>query len=169
MKKLMLIFLLCPLIASAQKIVEDKVDEFTKKHVKRSSWENFGFSSGFSGYTRVEKIDGTIWLNLRFMTGGVVAMKDGAKFMLMTKTDSVITLYNNTYEISCSGCGAIGLVGSAAQGLNVSFMLPESKIVYLIQNGLKKIRLYTTDGYVEREIKEKHVKSLLRQLELVSQ
>ena len=152
----------------SQTIVEDKVDAFTKKQIKKTSWETLSNIGRIYSYTRVEKIDSTIWLNLRFITGSTIAMREDAKFMLMSDLDSVVSLQNSSFQLSCTGCGAIGFYGSAAPGIDVSFIVSESKKNTLINyNRIKKIRIYTTDGYIEADIKEKHSKSLIKQFQLL--
>jgi hypothetical protein len=169
MKKILLaICILCSLDFLGQKIVEDKIDEFTKQKIKRTSWDPFSRIKGINdSFTRIEKIDSTYWLEFKIMLSKVSAIDKGGELMLMTATDSIITLYNSEFQMSCSGCGAIGLIGSATEGFNLSFLLLEDELAYLEKNSIKKIRLYTTDGYIEREIHEKNKMNLSKQIMLI--
>ena len=169
MKKIFSILILLSSVQSfAQKIVENKIDEFTKHSVKRTSWDGLTRIGGLNdSFTRLEKIEDTYWLNLKMMSSNVNSINKDAELMLMTVTDSIVTLYNHEFQITCTGCGSIGLVGSSGQGFNISFLISEDKVEYLMKNAVKKIRIYTTDGYIDKEVPEKNQKKFMKQLELI--
>lgn len=153
---------------AAQKIAENKVDEFTKNTVKRTSWEAIQRTSTLTAYCRVSKINDVVYLELRCMLGGYVfAIDKGDKLMLMTDTDSVITLLNGKYEISCKGCGSINITGSALQGAELSYLVSNDEFNFLLNNRVKKLRLYTTKGYVEAELKDKFSETLMKEFALI--
>jgi hypothetical protein len=89
------------------------------------------------------------------MVGDVVSIDEGGKLLLMLDNDSIIELRNSKYQISCTGCGATGLVGSSAPGLFINFYLTKDNLSSLITHKVKKVRIYFTDGYKEAEIKDK--------------
>jgi predicted nucleotidyltransferase len=163
---LALTFIFTSMYAGAQ-LAENKVDEFTKKSVKRTTWEKFIYSMKGTAFTRVSRIDSTILLNFKFSNTDVISIREGAKFMLKTSTDSIVTLNALDYTISCKGCGAINYVGSAAEGVEVTYPISIEQVNYLASNPVTKLRFYTTDGYLEFEIKEKFAKSLQDQLKLI--
>jgi hypothetical protein len=168
MRSLLLLMLTIPLFVSAQKVIEDKTDEFTKHQIKRTSWDRIVFGNSFVAHSQVSKVDNTVFLNLKIMRSGVFAVEDGGKLMLMVATDSALTLTNQKYQISCRGCGAVGLSGSDAQGIDLSFTVSPDVMTYLAGHSLKKIRLYTTSGYLEAEIKSKNSSVLSSQLKLMN-
>jgi hypothetical protein len=161
------VFLLTSIAAGAQKLSENSVDEFTKKQIKRTTWEKFIYSMKGSAFIRASKIDSTILLDFKFSNTDVISIREGSHFMLKTDSDSIITLNSLEYAISCKGCGAINYVGSAAEGIEVRYPISTQQANYLIHHPATKLRFYTTDGYLEFEIKEKFASALQQQLMLI--
>ena len=170
MKTLFLIVFFSPTFCFAQKLKENKIDEFTNASVKRTSWETITYSGRFVAYARISKIDDTYYLNLRVMlpSSEVFSIDKGDELMIKTVTDSIVTLYNLEYGISCTGCGAKGLLGSGVQGMEVSYKIPSEIVSYLLNNKIKKLRIYTTDGYAEGDIKDKNTETFIKLLKLVN-
>jgi len=169
MKTLFLIALFFPTFCLAQKLEVNKIDEFTKASVKRTSWETINYSNRLMAYTQISKIDDIYYLNLKIMSPDKVFSIDKEdELMIKTITDSVITLYNLKYEISCTGCGSMGLLGSGLQGIEVSYKIPVEIVSYLLTNKIKKLRIYATNGYFEDDIKDKHAEIFIKLLKLVN-
>jgi len=170
MKKL-LVLLLIPSMAGAQKIVENKIDDFTHHKIKRTSWEplvrNFGGHTII--LTRISEVDGNRFLDVRIMRdAGPFVIKENGQFMLKTETDSIITLQVLRTEFSCLGCGADGITGSGLQGMNISFPLTANDAKYLSIHLTRKIRVYFFDSYWEEEVKERPAKGLAKALQLIN-
>lgn len=154
MKKLLFVIAFAPLFSTAQKIIEDKVDDFTHMHVVRTDWEML--YSKFSGviiHARISKLDTLVYLELKLMGAGVVGMAENTDLLLKMANDSVVTLKNLKSTISCIGCGAVGMSGSKLQGIELSFPLPASEKKILSANEISKLRIYLTGGFVEENIK----------------
>lgn len=167
-KLLLLAAWVLPLCATAQKLVEDKVDDFTKAKVKRTSWETICKKGGFWTYSKCSKIDSSRYLKFKIMSDRkVYVIEEGNELLLKIGTDSIITLKCLKRAISCRGCGAIGLVGSAAEGIEVDFFIPPDSYDFLIKNKINKMRLYTNGGFIEAEMKEDWAKLFIKQLELI--
>lgn len=167
--KLLLPLLLFYSTAFAQKLVTDKTDEFTGKRVKETSIENLAQPfkmSGFAYKFTFRKVNNNLYFNLRIMSlsNSVFAVKDGEVLMLKT-ADTVIKLTNNEYTISKKGGSAGGGLSSAgSEGVSLYFPLNNESIELIKNKPIVKVRLYTTDGYTEQEIKsaaDKRVKEAL--------
>jgi hypothetical protein len=143
--------------AFCQTIVENKKDEFTGNSIIRTSWETIQSNFHFTGYFRISRINDHIYFDLKMIlgSGGVFAINKDDQLMFKLENDSIITLYNLEYALTCSGCGAISLAGSSAQGIKTSYSLSEQNVEELKKFKIVKWRIYTTNGYVEDEIKEK--------------
>ncbi len=171
MKTFFLIALFSPTFCFAQKLKENKIDDFTNASVKRTSWEMINYSGkSFVAYAKITKIDHLFYLNLKIILSNdeVFSIDKEDELMIKTVADSIVTLYNLKYAISCTGCGSTGLLGSNVQGTEVSYKIPVEIVSYLLNNKIKKIRIYTTDGYVEDEIKDKHAETFIKLLKLVN-
>lgn len=167
MKTILLACLLIPVMSFAQKITEDKIDEFTKSSVKRTSWDKLFSTMKATSHIRVSKINGIVYLNLKLMDGSVFSMDENAKLMLKSTSDSIVTLYNLKFQITCRGCGAPGFGGSAAEGIDVSYVIDQDQAEYLKTHPLNKVRIYTSEGYIEEQVKSKNSDLLSSQLKLV--
>ena len=172
MKSLLLLFGLLPMICFSQKIAEKKVDEFTKSSIMRTSWETLtkidGMSmKGLTSYIRFSKINDIIYIDLKVMDGSVLSVPDGNKIMLMLQNDSIVTIKNSHYEVACMGCGAIGLSGSSAYGIQLNNPITDKEFEIFKSKQIKKIRIYFRDGYLEDEVKEKHAKIIPKLAELL--
>ncbi|HTC00882.1 MAG TPA: hypothetical protein VK705_09385 [Ferruginibacter sp.] len=162
------ILLLSPIFSYSQKIAENKIDDFTKTSVIRTTWDNLykgGLSNPFWISIRVSKLNSSYWIDIKTMNDNKVqSIQEGGKFLLMLTNDSIIELNNNKYVISCIGCGATGFIGSGGEGIETSFLLNDSLKGILQKIPLKKIRLYFTDGYVEGELKNKQTELILKDI-----
>lgn len=74
--------------------------------------------------------------------------------MFMLQDSSIVKLKSSEFKISSYGGGATGLAGSQALGMVVSYYINEESLKALTGN-IIKIRWYTTDGYIEHDIKGK--------------
>lgn len=171
MKQLFILMSIIPCISFGQKLEQNKTDEFTKAHIKITSWEtlnSFGFANKLFAFTRIRKIDSTYLLDFKvtLRSGSVFSIREGDELMIKT-SDSVIALSNLKYQISCTGCGVKGFTGSGLEGIEVTYEIPASEVFYLSNNKIKKIRVYISDGYVEDDIKDKNAQMFVRQLKLV--
>lgn len=163
--KLLLPLLLIYSSAFAQKLITNKTDEFTGNKVKETSVENLAQPlSGFSYRFSFKKINDDVLFNLRVIShGSVFAIKDGEVLMLKTN-DSVIKLSNTEYAISKKGGAGGGLSSSYSEGVSLYFRLDNEAIELIKNKPIIKVRLYTTDGYTEQDVKsaaDKRVKEAL--------
>lgn len=169
MKTIFSLLLLFSINLNAQELVDNKVDEFTKYHLKRTSWEMaFATWGGKYSYYRFTNIDSTIALDLRIsLNNTVFSMREKEKIMMKLDNDSILTLYNLTYAITKRGGAAKGITGSANMGLQATFILNNDAINALMKNRVVKIRIYTTDGYAEEEVNKDRSATFQSALSLV--
>jgi hypothetical protein len=169
MKRLLFLIIAIPSLVNAQKIDQDKIDEFTKHHVKRTTWEALSRSNDFWAHARMSKIDSVFYLDLKFFRSGgeVLGISSGQKIMLKLDDDSILTFTIIGDKVSCRGCGAVGINGAGVMGLNISCIIPENEYNQLLHRKVVKIRLNTIDGYHEYKIKEKFQSLLSQELALM--
>jgi hypothetical protein len=168
MKSLLpLLLFLCSNVVG-QKLVINKTDEFTGKKVKETSVESLAQPFKMSGYTykfSFKRINEDIYFNLRIMSlsNSVFAIKDGDVLMLKT-ADTVIKLSNIEYSISKKGGAGPGLSSSGSEGVSLYFPLTNESIEMIKNKPIVKVRLYTTNGYTEQDVKtaaDKRIKDAL--------
>lgn len=76
------------------------------------------------------------------------SINEGDNFMIIAENDSIISLSSIDYSNANYQGGAWSLIGQYA--------ITEEQLSYLTQVQIKSIRVYTSEGYIESEIKEKH-------------
>ena len=96
----------------------------------------------------------------------VFSVKEGDNLMFMTDSGNIITLYNLTYTITSPGAGAIGLSGSECEGISLSYPIP-GDFHKIINQGIKKVRFYTSKGYIEEDVKPKKAKIFIESYRLI--
>lgn len=174
MRKLLIVTLLCTytITSSAQKIVKNTIDEFTKSKIVNTDYEALKQSFKASWQYRFRLVDNTLILDLVVVLGGgtVFSVKEGQKFMLKMKDEQIITLENHEYTItSRSGAYAGSFGGSNAMGLTLHFIVNKEQQEILNTGELSKIRLYTSDGYIEDEIKSNKAETFRQCLNLIAE
>lgn len=168
MKFILFLLIFLPFSITAQRLVENKVDDFTKKAVKKTSWETICRKGSFWTYAQASKVDSFRYLRFKIMSNyDVYSVNENDELMLKLDNDSIITLKCLKYTISCRGCGSIGLVGSAAPGIEVIFSLNDPEYETLLHRKVVKMRLYTSKGYMEADMKESLSDVLIKELQLI--
>ena len=167
-------FLCLSIVTHGQMIKEDQVDEFTKNKVVRTSWEPLTKKGKIYSHARVSKINTTTYLDFKIMLSAgltmdhsVFAIEKGETVMLKLNNDTIVTLNNPEHLISCTGCGAINIIGSGVQGIHLKIDLTDNQISTLLDHKITKIRIYTTDGYVENEVPDKFQEIVSKELSLI--
>jgi hypothetical protein len=169
MKKFLLLALLVPMFAHAQKLTEEKKDEFTGAQVKRTDYEQMVSNMKFTFFYRFSKIDTTYFLDLKMMIGSgkVFSISQGNKIMFKMEDSTIITIENIESSIACKGCGAKGFSGSAAYGVGTSYVINQAQLEKLTKLKLIKYRIYTSEGYIEDEAKESKAETFLETAKLI--
>lgn len=168
MKTLFIVFIVFINYSYGQSLAENKIDEFTKNKVIRTSWEPFCRNPKLLSYISTSRINNDIFLSLKFMGNtGIFSVNEGNEMMLKLSNDSIISLRALKYAISCRGCGSVTIVGTDLQGVNVDYKINEKQFSDLLANKVIKIRIYTADGYFESDIKEKFAQTFIKELELI--
>lgn len=170
MKKTALLGLLVffGVLTFGQTLEKNEVDEFTNNSVKRTSWETINMTMKFTAYFRISKINDNTYFDLKMMIGtSVFSINKGQELMIKLSNDNIVKLPNLEYAITCRGCGAKGLSGSEAQGIQVSYPISKEQIEQLKSGTGNKLRIYTNDGYVENDMKAKNYNKIIKALSLV--
>lgn len=162
---LLFTLILFPVLLFSQKIERNEIDEFTGKEIIETSWELLtkDRKAKIASYARYRKIDEILYLDVRMILPyhDFFTVREGDVFYIKFSDDEVITLQNNELTFSGIGKGSIGLSGSEANGIFLSFNITSDKTIQkLKENQINKIRLYTTNGYMNAEVKEKYSKKM---------
>lgn len=170
MKYLLLLFAVSTSAVYSQKLVTNSKDEFTGKIVKQTSVEALAAPFKMTGYRydfSIKQVDSNCYFNLRLtsLSNSVFSIKDGDQFAIKFQDGSVVELTNTEYAISERGKGSTGLSGSMSFGVSLFMLLSKENIDALLSKKITKVRIYTTDGYSDQDIKsnaDKKVKAALK-------
>lgn len=155
---------------SSQTIVENQIDEFTNQSIKRTSWEPLSKNMNGALHFRISQINSHYFLDLKMIIGqggSVFSIGENDELMFKFMNGEVIKMMNKKFTITCEGCGAVGFIGSTAQGIQVSYPLNEDQVKLIVSNNIEKIRVYRTKDYIEESIKPKYADSVKIALSLL--
>jgi hypothetical protein len=76
------------------------------------------------------------------------------------KDGSVVKLNNVERTIASKGGGATNVTCQNAYGVSLTLTAGDLSALGNAQNLIEKVRIYTTDGYVDIEVKQKTAKSV---------
>lgn len=172
MRKIILLLIVAySTFSYSQNLEENKIDEFTKKTSKKTSWEKLAFDSEVLSYFRVTKIDDKSYLEIKLtnLHGGHFVVDEGPKIMFKLSNDSIYTLNNTKTTTTGIGDGSIGLFGMNAEGIYLTCFNPTDRNLKMLSEfKIIKIRLETTTRNLEYEIKNSYSKSVVKAVELVN-
>lgn len=164
MKKIILslLLVLSTQLMYGQEIVKNETDEFTGASLVRTSWEKLNWGETLLSYVSFGKVDDTYLLILKVMLryGKVFSVDKGQVIYIKFSDDEILKLYNSEYQISSAGAGAVGITGSAVQGVMLTYVIDEEKLQKLKEKIIIKVRVNTTNGFGESKVKTKRAKKL---------
>lgn len=171
MKLLLPLLILICSTAFGQHLVTNSTDEFTGKKIKETSVENLAQPfkmGGFAYKFSFKRVNDNMYFNLRVMSlsNSVFAIKDGEVLMLKT-ADTVLKLSNTDYAISKKGGAGSGVFSSGSEGVSLYFPFNNEMVEMIKNKPIIKLRLYTTDGFSEQDIREAAAKKVKDALALI--
>lgn len=161
MRRLLLALLLIPAIGIGQTIKSNKIDKFTKERKIETSFEKIT-TGHFGGvlknvWVALNTEGESVFLNVKWNTGAIVGVPEGAKLTFLTKTDKQFEFVNRFREVSSKGAGTVGLVGAVDYGVNLYL---DGDIFNMEGEELTDFRLETSDGYVDFKVNKSNSNKL---------
>jgi hypothetical protein len=150
MKKLLLMLLLVPVLIYGQdcRYEQNDVDKFTKKTVIITKpeivWKDamMGYSLSF----KVKKIDDQYIIWMRYSSPGSFIIEKYSKLMLLTKNQETFEL--NAFET------VIPKSYSNGSYVEVDYLISKETYEKLKNSIITDVRLYTSEGYIDKKLKE---------------
>lgn len=145
-----LLMLLCvlPLMASAMKIETDEIDEFSGNRTLITSWEGICKNDI---HIRFRLQNGLLRLDFKMFYNGSIVIGKGDKLMFKSTNDNIGAFESTDIYSGTRGGGATGINGSGAWGIYATY---SGDISYFSDNITRLIRVYTTDGYIDKKVSE---------------
>lgn len=160
MKKITLAIILFTSFSSFSqkcKYVKNEVDKFTNKTILETKLDalgvsgmGMGFTSGYSFY----KSNNDRFIKFVFTTtGSVFAISKGEGVMFKLENGDVVTLH--FLESVVSDVSYISGLNTSAKKITTLVPLSDLEVEKLNKSLITDIRVYTTDGYIDDEVKKK--------------
>ncbi|MDB0602305.1 hypothetical protein PL373_14380 [Tenacibaculum maritimum] len=163
MKKIILLFVigLISLNTFSQKLVT-KTDEFTGVKTTETKVEKL-ISKGMIASSVLKysflKLNDTIYFNARMeLNGGKTVFAIGKDFRIIfiLEDKTKITIKSKDHIVSKQGGARDGFYGSALYGVKSKYYFENEEDIQKLKNTLiKKARVYTDEGYFEKNVKAK--------------
>lgn len=166
---LLLFFFTC---TSAQTLT---VDELGNDMVKKTSWETLNKSNPkepATVYYRLTYFNNSYYLDVKMLIYAGIRLQSfyidrDEEFIIKLDNGEIITLYCYTRTESCQGCGSTGLLGSSGEGIYVIYPIDESDLEMLKEHKIVKLRIFTSEGYADCDIKGKDSAKFKRAVNLI--
>jgi hypothetical protein len=137
------------MLVNAMKIETDQIDEFTGQRTVITSWEKINYDQN---HIRFRLQNGILFLDWKMLYNGAVVISEGDKIMFKATDGDISSCESTTTEFGAKGAGATGVGGSLAWGIFAHYT---GHLEWFANHTTKLIRIYTSEGYVDREVKEK--------------
>ncbi len=169
--KLFFLLIFLPLLSFSQKVVDNRIDEFTHHAVKRTEYKLLIMDSKTTVYFSIRKVDSLYAMDFKMRVGNghVFSISKGDELMFKLSTDSILTLKCLESVISCAGCGAKGLIESTAQGVTAIYIITKDQFEEITQHPPVKFRVYTNSGYTEDNLSTAKVKTLIEAIKNITE
>lgn len=132
------------------------MDKFTKSTILRTKnttiWTGLYYHINFSAL----KINDSRYLEIAYTASSIFSIDKDLELMFLMSDESITTLKAIESEIA----DHYGSGSGAYWALSVSYKLSDADHEALLNGKIKTIRLYTAEGYVEKEISKKRSDNL---------
>jgi hypothetical protein len=158
---LILFFLQSTFSYSQCKYFRNETDEFTKKVILETAKvvinprDITGQSLNFQGY----KQDNSRFFKINWSTLDIISVGKGEKLMLKLQNNEVVEVFADNYKVSTP----IGNYWT----ITIYYDIFDSVFQKLKQSEVIKLRFYTADGYVDKEVPKGASKKLLQLLNCI--
>ncbi|HEX8576981.1 MAG TPA: hypothetical protein VF677_11870 [Flavobacterium sp.] len=137
----------------------NEVDEFSKNKILETKKEAFtmsGIGFGFSTNYSLKKINNDRYLKLYISSPKIFTLRQGDQIMLKTDSENTVSLVLMQTTIARSSYN--DQLGSTTWYEDVLIPITDENYQRLLTENILKLRVYTADGYIDDDVKEKRAK-----------
>lgn len=119
-----------------------------------TEWNSF--FNGMSSIVKykIKKIDDNYFMLLKIIVfNKPIYFSNEQPLMFKTANGSICSIKTMDFGTPCLGCGSTGFVGSKAIGTQANYIITKEQLECIKNDFVDKIRIYTTGGYIEYELK----------------
>lgn len=164
-----LLFAACfPITLKAQRLKEDKIDEFTKAHVIQTKWCAFTKNKRNQSVFRITKIDSTLWLDLQIEASKHhYVINQGDPLMFLFDDGSTVKVFSEKNDFARGGAPRKGKDKQKYQSSLTTYRIGKSAKDSLLTGTIVKFRVYWSNGYMEEPDEYRVDKSIKKCINLV--
>jgi len=165
MKKIVLFlcFVAFATICYSQGISKSQTDDFTGKKVVYTTWDQLN-SSGLSCKNvllfRFRLENENQYFHLNWVSDKIVSVSEGESVMFKLKDGTLVKFNNTSSVIASKGGGSTNVTCKDSYGVSLVLKTDDLSVFANESNPIVKVRIYTTDGYVDIDIKDKNATKL---------
>jgi len=156
--------------AYAQKIEKNEIDDFTGERVVYTNWERLHWGVRVLGkqiLTRFGFENGSGVFLLNWVCETVLAVREDDKILFKLDNGEVHELVSNSYEIAAPGAATVNMLWGSTNSIGLS-LLYKGDLSFFGKGIVTKIRVNTTDGYIDIDLKKKEGEKLRKQYNVFS-
>lgn len=170
MKKLLLAFLLFPLLCSAQKYPCDQL-EISTDTMKATYWQVLRRATArnpLTAFFRISNVNDSYVLELKMMLGGMsFVVPRSAELELEFGNHEYINLFNTEYKKSCMGCGARDFERNDIQGVTLKFPISDENFHKLMHHYVYHFRIHMDQNLPGANVNENRSQNFMDAIWLV--
>lgn len=136
--------------------IKNEVDEFTGLKVKETEDASLYYTLFGQMKVSFRAIDDNYYLKLYFSSSSIWSISEGSELMLKLQDSSIVS-------VKCVERVVADYIVSGSSTLwygYIKFNITKADLINLGTKDLLKLRLYTTDGYIEKDIKAAKTQSI---------
>jgi hypothetical protein len=166
MKKVILlaVMTMCMLISGfSQGISRSETDDFTGEKVITTTWDQLN-SSGLSCKNILLfkfRLENDIqFFHLNWISDKIVGISEDATIMFKLLDGKIVKFTNLSTTIASKGGGSTNITCNDKYGVSLILKCDDLSLLGDESNPVEKVRIYTNDGYVDIDIKDKYAKKV---------
>ena len=160
MKRFVLLLLsVVAMSAYGQEIKKNEVDEFTGAQVIETSWEKvvWQMKPDMCMYARFRIVNGREILDIKCMRNNPLVVTPDDPIMFLDENKASHKFYPTDTFMGGKGQAAVKVMEQSSWGIYIHY---KGNFSFLLNSAPLKLRWYTSEGYIDGEIKKKHQKNL---------
>lgn len=159
-----------PVLAFSQKIAINEIDDFTGDKVIETKWETLNKGRGASGrnqlYFKLRKEDDEYNLILKWVTVESLKVEEHEDMLLLLKNRDIESVSIAKDASTQKGGGSIGIQMKDVEGIHLNFY-GDFDFLEDENNSVSKLRINTTQGHIDIELKENYARKLNKAYKLI--
>ena len=170
MKKILILLVIISFTTNlfAQKIKEDKIDDFSGVRLIRTSAVGFTLTFACDVLKLVDNNITEVIFRITCRLNDLHEVKKDDKFSFKLDNGDILDLYSRSYNITNYSSYLLGNTYVNYHTLTPDYYLSKTDLIKLQTTPIVKVRMYMKGSLVEKDVKKKTAKKLLNMFNLIN-